>query len=742
MTCNITGTAISPDGQVRRGATINFIRTPIDVVGQDIGFVVPDKMSVKTSSTGEVDFDILPGVYIGSLVPAGLDAGVSFGFSVPDQASADFADCLNDAYIELKPASVAQAEAARDIAIDARDDAVAAAASATSASDIAVAARDDAVAAKDTAVSAMDSALAAEVSANADALATAADRVQTGLDAASASASATQAALYDGPWLDNVSALLSDTSLTYTIGQPSTVASGDYVRTRAEGFSYQVSASSATDHHVTTAGGVKLYQVGQPHQWNIVGRPSSVTPVVSASAGVLNGTYYWTVTYVTADGETEASNGVGASPASKQVNVTIPVSTDSRVIARKLYRTVAGSAEPQQGKLVATINDNSTTVYTDNIADGSLGAPAPHIDTTGGKILNGTEVVGAIGSLATTFGSRAMPTGQGYACTAIGAYALEDNAGGYRNTAVGTDALRNNTTGHNNTGLGVHALDENTTGSDNAAFGLNALFKSQGNGNLAFGSNAAAELATGDNNVYVGYTAGQFKTGGSGNTAVGALASFAAGSGVQNTAIGSQSAQALTDGNFTSVFGWGAGRQVTTGNFNTALGYRALDSCVTGGENVALGPQAGFWETDSNHLWIDNRVRADLADAKVKSLVYGEFWINREGQKIDFNGQVNPLAGLGMPGRTVTADGDVTVDDTVMTCNKAGTLTLTLPTGKPDKVLILRNITANTVVSASANVQPIGGGANGTAILPATAGSWAFLRLTSNGVTWEIVMRG
>jgi hypothetical protein len=34
------------------------------------------------------------------------------------------------------------------------------------------------------------------------------------------------------------------------------------VRTRAEGFSYSVAASSATDHHVTTAGGVKLYETG------------------------------------------------------------------------------------------------------------------------------------------------------------------------------------------------------------------------------------------------------------------------------------------------------------------------------------------------------------------------------------------------------------------------------------------------------------------------------------------------
>lgn len=80
--------------------------------------------------------------------------------------------------------------------------------------------------------------------------------------AADALASATAAALYDGPWLDTVSALIADTSLTYTPAQPSTVSAGDYVRTRAEGFAYQVAASGAVDQHVTTAGGVKLYYAG------------------------------------------------------------------------------------------------------------------------------------------------------------------------------------------------------------------------------------------------------------------------------------------------------------------------------------------------------------------------------------------------------------------------------------------------------------------------------------------------
>jgi hypothetical protein len=52
----------------------------------------------------------------------------------------------------------------------------------------------------------------------------------------------------------NVAALLADTALSY-----SNVTVGDSIRTRAEGYAYEVAASGATDQHVTTAGGVKLY---------------------------------------------------------------------------------------------------------------------------------------------------------------------------------------------------------------------------------------------------------------------------------------------------------------------------------------------------------------------------------------------------------------------------------------------------------------------------------------------------
>lgn len=88
--------------------------------------------------------------------------------------------------------------------------------------------------------------------------AAAASATDAATSASEASTSAAEAALYEGTWIDDVASLIADTSLTYTVGQPGTVAPGDYVRTRKEGFSYKVSASGATDQHLTTAGGVKL----------------------------------------------------------------------------------------------------------------------------------------------------------------------------------------------------------------------------------------------------------------------------------------------------------------------------------------------------------------------------------------------------------------------------------------------------------------------------------------------------
>lgn len=81
----------------------------------------------------------------------------------------------------------------------------------------------------------------------------------------------------------------------------------------------------------------------------------------------------------------------------------------------------------------------------------------------------------------------------------------------------------------------------------------------------------------------------------------------------------------------------------------------------------------------------------------------------------------------------------VTSADTWLIANYAGVCTLTLPTASlyPGRVLTVKTITANTVVSASSNVAPATSATAGTAILAGTAGKFA--TLVSDGINWIVM---
>lgn len=76
--------------------------------------------------------------------------------------------------------------------------------------------------------------------------------------------------------------------------------------------------------------------------------------------------------------------------------------------------------------------------------------------------------------------------------------------------------------------------------------------------------------------------------------------------------------------------------------------------------------------------------------------------------------------------------------DEFLIANRAGTITLTLPSAVvwPGRELSLKTIQAQSVISAAADVLPIDDSVAGTAILPAVDGAWAILK--SNGVAWVI----
>ena len=104
---------------------------------------------------------------------------------------------------------------------------------------------------------------------------------------------------------------------------------------------------------------------------------------------------------------------------------------------------------------------------------------------------------------------------------------------------------------------------------------------------------------------------------------------------------------------------------------------------------------------------------------------------------LDLSGYLNRGAPV-----TKTADFTVAATENWLISNKASSCTVTLPTASSftGRELMFKNLAAFTVVSASSNVKPIGTNTAGTAILPATAGTWC--TLVSDGTNWIVMQSG
>lgn len=135
---------------------------------------------------------------------------------------------------------------------------------------------------------------------------------------------------------------------------------------------------------VTSAGETTASSASSGVTISAVSTPGSVTPTATTGGSMTAGaTYHYAVTFVTLAGETAF---VGGTPVSLGVNTAVSLtavdtSADSRVVARRIYRTGANLSAPY--KLVTTIGDNTTTSYTDTKADSALGEPIPTTDTSG-----------------------------------------------------------------------------------------------------------------------------------------------------------------------------------------------------------------------------------------------------------------------------------------------------------------------------------------------------------------------
>lgn len=379
-----------------------------------------------------------------------------------------------------------------------------------------------------------------------------------------------------------------------------------------------------------------------------------VAPTVAlaglGAGNVDNGTHYYFVTYVTANGETNLSSGASVTVADKTVNgqvtVTIPTSSDTRVTARKIYRNTANSYSWVEVKLLATINDNTTTTYTDNIADASTSWPPtgantsyfykdntttkPLKDETGNyPLLHATAMNTAVGrnSLATIVAGTSV---------------------GGSNNAFGKDTLYSLTTGAQNNVFGTGSGALITTGNDNVLMGHTAgAGLTTGNYNIFLGRNTGYGVATSGHNVFIGYYAGY----GPGTTNQNPAS---------NIAIGSSSLQKITTANNNVAIGFLSGYNVTTGGTNTALGTYALYTNSTGTGNVAVGYYAGAYETGTGYFYVNNQDRTNLAGDQTKSLLYGTFNATASSQQLTVNGTLNatyPLVGADTTDSSSTVTG-------------------------------------------------------------------------------------
>lgn len=112
--------------------------------------------------------------------------------------------------------------------------------------------------------------------------------------------------------------------------------------------------------------------------------PAAPSGTLAAGTNLGIGAYTYGVGFVSKEGQTVPGTTfpITTTTGNQKVNLTAiptgPASTSSipLTIARVIYRTAVGGG---QLKVLAVINNNTTTTFSDTIADSSLGANAPAV---------------------------------------------------------------------------------------------------------------------------------------------------------------------------------------------------------------------------------------------------------------------------------------------------------------------------------------------------------------------------
>lgn len=186
---------------------------------------------------------------------------------------------------------------------------------------------------------------------------------------------------------------------------------------------------------------------------NVGGYVDPENPLVGQMA---NGDYTYAVLFRNNFGTSPVGPaGTGTTTTTAMALSQIPVSSNSSVTARDIYRSKVGTVSPLF--FVATINDNVTTQYFDTLADSALGGAPPGINTAYVTNLNFASIESTIASgdgvTVSTTGTLPAPLA---AATVYYAITADPNnvllASSYANSLAGTAIQLTSA------GTGVHTI--------------------------------------------------------------------------------------------------------------------------------------------------------------------------------------------------------------------------------------------------------------------------------------------
>lgn len=291
------------------------------------------------------------------------------------------------------------------------------------------------------------------------------------------------------------------------------------------------------------------------------------------------GVHYYQVEFYTAWGGTGVKSYASAPSinlaGNSEVRVTIPVSTDYRVIGRKIYRTKAGGG-PIVEYLLADVPNNVDTYYDDNIPDASLPADRAYAyslpNTAVPMLLK--DGVGAVllDTKGTVLGAGAKPSGQGVVIGSLAGANLQASA--LNNILLGQETGYSMTTGTSNVLIGYRTGNSMTTSTSNTAVGYSALQVNTGSYNVGIG-NYAGRYGSGSYNVLIGNNAGRGSSWGTSARNIG----------IGNGALENMNNAGLS---YNIALGWTAGDSITTGTYNILMGYDAQPSSPTASNEMVI----------------------------------------------------------------------------------------------------------------------------------------------------------